>query len=188
MRFDDQPDEVLLVATKRNPAAFAPVYERHAPAILAYLRRRTGSTEVAVELAAEVFAAALVSASRYRQEHGPVRAWLVGIANHKLGDARRKARHSASALRRLGIQSIHVSEAGMADLDERLTAQAEGQLALQLLADLPQDQRDAVLARVVDEQDYADLALRFQTTEVNVRARVHRGLRKLSALMIATQE
>ena len=188
MRPEQQPDEVLLARTAGDPRAFGPVYERHAGAITAYLRRRTGSTELAVELTAEVFASALIAASRYKPDEGPVRAWLVGIANHKLSDSRRKARRASDALARLGVQSLAVSDDGIAELDERLSTEASGGLALQLAGDLPPDQRDAVLARVVDEEDYADLAIRFSTSESSMRVRVHRGLRRLGALMTRPQE
>ncbi len=187
-RDDRTSDEALLAATARRPAAFGPVYERHAPAILAYLRRRTGSTDIAVDLTAEVFAAALEAAPRFRAGEAPVRAWLIGIANHKLIDSRRRARASRDALQRLGIRSVDLSDAEIAELDQRLSEQADGALAMRLVADLPPDQRAAVLARVVDEEDYGDLAMRFDTTEVNVRARVHRGLRRLGTLMSRPQE
>jgi len=181
-------DEQLLAATKRDPTAFGAVYERHAPAVLAYLRARTRSTEVALDLTAEVFAAALQSAHRYRAEAGPVRGWLFGIANHKLIDSRRRARVADEALRRLRIATLDLSEDDVAEVDRRLSEQAEGELAMRLVGDLPPDQRDAVLARVVDEGDYAEIARRFETTELNVRARVSRGLRRLGVRMAAARE
>lgn len=183
-----ESDEALLAATARDPAAFGPVYERHAPAVLAYLRARTRSTDVAVELTAEVFAAALRAAPRFRAGEAPVRAWLFGIANHKLIDSRRRARTANDALQRLGVRTLDLTDDDYAELDRRLSEQADGALALRLVADLPPDQRDAVLARVVEERDYAELAERFATSEANVRARVHRGLRRLGARMTRTQE
>ena len=45
MARDDDSDAALLAAARRDPAAFGPLYERHAPAVLAYLRARTRSTE-----------------------------------------------------------------------------------------------------------------------------------------------
>lgn len=188
MARDDDSDAALLAATRRDPAAFAPVYERHAPALLAYLRARTRSTEQALDLTAETFAAALRSAHRYRPGEGPVRAWLFGIANHKLLDAQRRSHVAGSALRRLRIDALDLTGDEIAEVDRRLSEQADGELAMRLVADLPPDQRDAVLARVVEEAGYAELAARFQTSEANVRARVHRGLRRLGSRMTRTQE
>jgi RNA polymerase sigma-70 factor (ECF subfamily) len=184
----DDSDEALLLATRREPAAFGPVYERHAPAVLAYLRARTRSTEAALDLTAEVFAAALRGAQRYRPDDGPVRAWLFGIANHKLIDAQRRDQRARSALRRLRISELDVTQDEIAEVDRRLSEQADGELARRLLDGLPPDQRDAVLARVVDEEAYAALATRFATSEANVRARVHRGLRRIGARIARTQE
>ncbi len=188
MPADPRSDEALLAATKRDPRAFAAVYERHATALLGYLRARTGSTEVAIDLTAEVFAAALQAAPRFKPGETPVRAWLFGIANHKLIDSRRRARTADDALQRLGIGSVHLTHDEVAEIERRLSERADGALAMRLVADLPADQREAVIARVVDEEDYADLAYRFDTSEANVRARVHRGLRRLNSLMTRTQE
>jgi RNA polymerase sigma factor (sigma-70 family) len=185
---DERSDERLLAATKRDPAAFGAVYERHAPALLAYLRSRTRSTELALDLTAEVFAAALQAAHRFRPGEAPVRAWLFGIANHKLLDSLRRARTADDALQRLGIASLDLSQDDVAEVDRRLGEQADGELALRLVGDLPPDQRAAVLARVVDEHDYAELAARFQTTETNVRARVSRGLRRVGLQMADAEE
>jgi len=185
---DDDSDAALLAATRRDPAAFGPVYERHAPAVLAYLRARTRSTEQALDLTAEVFAAALRGAARYRPAEGPVRAWLFGIANHKLIDARRRSRAAGSALRRLRIEALDLTADEVAEVDRRLSERSDGALAMRLVADLPADQRDAVLARIVEEAGYAELAERFATSEANVRARVHRGLRRLAARIESTRE
>ncbi len=50
-----------------------------------------------------------------------------------------------------------------------------------LVADLPAGERAAVLARVVDESSYADIALALGTSEPAARQRVRRGLRRLEA-------
>jgi RNA polymerase sigma-70 factor (ECF subfamily) len=44
---------------------------------------------------------------------------------------------------------------------------------------LPPDQRDAVLARVVEERPYAAIAAEMSCSEMLVRQRVSRGLRTL---------
>jgi DNA-directed RNA polymerase specialized sigma24 family protein len=46
---------------------------------------------------------------------------------------------------------------------------------------LPPEQREAVLARIVDERPYAEIANEMQCSELLVRQRVSRGLRALRA-------
>jgi RNA polymerase sigma-70 factor (ECF subfamily) len=65
-----------------------------------------------------------------------------------------------------------------------LVVTAEGDV-VQLLQRLPADQRAAIEARVVDEQEYEQIAAAAQTSEAVIRMRVSRGLasvrRKLEA-------
>ncbi|HEY5262222.1 MAG TPA: sigma-70 region 4 domain-containing protein [Solirubrobacteraceae bacterium] len=44
---------------------------------------------------------------------------------------------------------------------------------------LPCDQRDAVLARIVDERDYGEIATQLSCSEMVIRKRVSRGLKTL---------
>ena len=57
----------------------------------------------------------------------------------------------------------------------RIDALAEVSV-VELLQDLPTDQRTAVLARIVDEGEYADIAVTQGVSEAVVRQRVSRGL------------
>jgi DNA-directed RNA polymerase specialized sigma24 family protein len=49
-------------------------------------------------------------------------------------------------------------------------------LLRQGLKELPRAQREAVLARVLAEDEYADIAARSETSELVIRKRVQRGL------------
>ncbi len=63
-------DDELIAATSRGDAdAFASLYRRHLARVVGYLLHATDDPEVAADLAAEMFAAALASRGRYRSEH-----------------------------------------------------------------------------------------------------------------------
>jgi RNA polymerase sigma-70 factor (ECF subfamily) len=63
------PDADLLSAiAARDGAAFGVFYRRHLPVVLAFLLRQTGDCELTADLAAEVFAAVLLSAPGYRRQ------------------------------------------------------------------------------------------------------------------------
>jgi RNA polymerase sigma-70 factor (ECF subfamily) len=82
---DEPPDiEAARIArARRDPAAFARLYERHHEAIYRYLCRRTGNPHDAEDLAGEVFLTAMRSIHRYRDTGAGLRAWLYGVAtNH----------------------------------------------------------------------------------------------------------
>ena len=137
--------------------------------------RRTRDPELAADLAAETFAVALVAARKYRGDGAPASAWLVGIARNTLFSSLRRSRVEDRARRRLGMEPI--------ELDEELLVRIErigGDSRVEtLLGQLTPEQSDAVRARVLEEEEYAEIALRLRCSESVVRQRVHRGLRRL---------
>jgi RNA polymerase sigma-70 factor (ECF subfamily) len=87
---DPRGDEELLEATARGEAdAFAMFYRRHARPMTGFFVRRTGDAEIAADLVAETFAAALEGCGRYEPARAPAGAWLYGIAHHELAQRAR---------------------------------------------------------------------------------------------------
>lgn len=163
--------------------AFGELYRRHERSMAAFLMRRTGSAEVAADLTSEVFAAGLIA---WRRGAGPgvsERAWLYGIAQHKLIDSYRRGRVEDEARRQLEMRPTVISDESLAEI-EALTAETP---ALELVAELPAEQRVAVTARVVDLRAYEEIAQELCLSELVVRKRVSRGLARLRAAMGADQ-
>jgi RNA polymerase sigma-70 factor (ECF subfamily) len=175
----DLDDELLEAFAAGDADAFVTFYRRHLAAVLAFFLRRTQDPELTADLTAEVFAAALVAARRYRPGKKPALAWLYGIAAHKLADSRRRGRVEVRARKRLALEPLVIEDEDIARID-RMAAAADNQARLDAAVDeLPKDQRDAVLARVVEERPYAEIAERMACSEMVVRQRVSRGLRTL---------
>jgi RNA polymerase sigma factor (sigma-70 family) len=159
-----------------DDAAFAVLYRRYLPLVLRWCVRETGSRELSADLSAEVFAAALTAARRYRSEQGSVAAWLLGIARNKLRESRRRGQIDDSTRRRLGVQPAAITDVDLERVEE--LASLDGEI-LAFLEDLPRDQRAALLSRVVDERSYAEIASGLSCSELAVRQKVSRGLRAL---------
>jgi RNA polymerase sigma factor (sigma-70 family) len=180
MRWSRATDAELLAATGSDPEAFGEFYDRFETAVVGYLRRRTGDVELAVDLAGEVFATALQSAGRYRPqaEDGQSAApWLFTIAQNKLTDARRRGQVESRARRRLGLREAVEYDDEALDRIESTVSQTGW--VTQLLDRLPEDQREAVRARILDDRPYGEIAGELQTSELVVRKRVSRGLAAL---------
>ncbi len=173
---DARSDDDLLAATRTQPEAFAVFYRRHVAGVLAYFARRTRCAETAADLTAETFAAALDGAHRHRPDKGPAVAWLYGIARRQLGHAAQKGAVEDRARTRLGMQPVALNDESLERVEALATADAASPILHEGLAALPADQREAVLARVLDEDEYADIARRAATTESVIRKRVSRGL------------
>jgi RNA polymerase sigma-70 factor, ECF subfamily len=170
-------DADLLLRTADDPEASGAFYDRFEDAVLALFYRATGRADIAADLAAETFAAALASAGRFDPSLGSARGWLFGIARHQLADTWERGRVEDRARRRLGLEPLALTDEMLERIEE--LGGGGGPSALQLLEQLPQDQRDAVSGRVLEEREYADLAEALSCSESVVRQRVSRGLKTL---------
>jgi RNA polymerase sigma-70 factor (ECF subfamily) len=174
---DPRTDEELLAAIRREPEAFGVFYRRHVSGLLGYFLRRTRQAELAADLTAETFAAALDGLRRFDARRGPAVAWLYGIARRQLATALRRGAVEDRARRRLGMAPLDLTDAAL----ERIEAEAD--VATAALDALPAEQREAIKARVIDERDYSEIAVSTRTSEAVVRKRVSRGLAGLRSRM-----
>jgi DNA-directed RNA polymerase specialized sigma24 family protein len=102
----ERTDEELLAAVRHEPEAFGVFYRRHVDGLLGYFVRRTRDAELAADLTAETFAAALDGLRRFDARRGPAVAWLYGIARHRLATALRRGAVEDRARRRLGMAPL----------------------------------------------------------------------------------
>ena len=173
----DPDDEHLLIRTPEDAEAFAAFYRRWERPVLAYFARRTGAGDLAADLAAETFAAALLSAERFDPRRGDAPGWLFGIARHTLARARRRGSVEDRARRQLGMPVLELGDESV----ERIERLAAEDRVADLLAQLPAAQAEAVRARVLEDEPYPEIAARVACSESVVRQRVSRGLRALRA-------
>jgi RNA polymerase sigma factor (sigma-70 family) len=174
VRTDDHGLVADLAAGDRQ--AFAELYRTYLPLVLRWCLRATGDRELAADLSSEVFAEALVKCDRYRPELGSVGAWLLGIAANKLRESRRRKRIEDSARRKLGLEPEAFTDADLELVDELVGMDDRLQALTQ---QLPVELREAVVARIIYERSYEEIAVDLRCSKSLVRQRVSRGLRTL---------
>lgn len=178
------PDENLLERAARGDAgAFDVFYRRHASAITTYFRRRVPSPELAFDLTAETFAAAVAGLRSFDATRGGARGWLFGIAANEWRQAWRRGQVEDRARRQLELEPIVFDDEAL-EVVERMTS--DEALATAMAALSPAE-AEAVRGHVVDERPYEQLAVEMRCSEAVVRQRVSRGLRRLrQALGVTT--
>jgi RNA polymerase sigma-70 factor (ECF subfamily) len=181
-REDQRTDEDLLQATPDAPEAFGVFYRRHVEAVLAFFRVRTGDPELAADLMAETFAAALLAAPRFRRRKEPAVAWLFTIARRKLIDSWRRGKVEDAARRKLGMEPMELDDGGLARIDAMIDEERNPLPLTELMNRLPADQREALRLRVLDEREYPDIAQEMECSEAVVRQRVSRATRTLRSM------
>jgi RNA polymerase sigma-70 factor (ECF subfamily) len=175
-------DAVLLRATPADRRAFGVFYERHERAVLGFLGAVTRRPDVAADLAAETFAAALETAASYDPGRGSARLWLLGIARHVLAASARRGRVESEARRRLGLEVLVLADCELEAIGGLIERDGD-RIVEEWLAELPPEHAEALRARVLDERPYAEIAGELRCSEAVVRQRVSRGLGRLRRRM-----
>ena len=179
-------DAELLRGTRHDAELFGQFFDRYYAEVSEFFWLRTADVDVAADLTAETFAAALAGRRRFAPERGPAAAWLYGIARRQLVTFQRRGHVERRARRRLGMARIELTD----EMLERVEAVADAELAQVdvALAALPADQRAAVEARIVEDHDYDEIAAAQAISEPAARQRVSRGLAALRARMRSQEQ
>jgi RNA polymerase sigma-70 factor (ECF subfamily) len=142
----------------------------------AYFKRRLAAVPDEVEdLVQETLLALHLQRGTYDPTL-PVSAWALAIARHKLVDLwRRRGRR----------EGLHDT---IDDVDEHLLAAAPedttaGRDLEKLLQELPQAQRQAIVLTKLEGLSVAEAAARSGASESAIKVQVHRGLKRLAALV-----
>jgi RNA polymerase sigma-70 factor (ECF subfamily) len=164
-------DEELMKAYQMGDAkAFDRLYQRSSGKLFAYLKRRLPR----VELAEECFQMVFSKFHRLRHRYDPaysVEQWLYVIVRSTLTDYFRKN------LREVDLDpNALIEEVGSADgLDTDYESLHE------VIKKLPEDQRQIVELRTLNELSYREIADRLGKSESNARQLFSRVVRKLKA-------
>lgn len=168
--------DALPIAARSGAHEFAAFYRHFERPMLGFFVNATGRGDLAVDLTAETFARALESVAAFDPARGRADQWLFGIARHVLAESYRRRRVEASARTRLGMPKLILDD-HTADTIARLSSGYDA--ASLALGSLPNEQRQAIEARILSEREYPDIAHELRCSEALVRQRVSRGLRTL---------
>jgi RNA polymerase sigma-70 factor (ECF subfamily) len=178
-------DAELLARASTDVNAFDEFYRRYEPIVVGFIRRRVRDAETTADLTADTFVVALRSADRFQDNGRPAAGWILGIANNVVRTAHRRSRVEQRAFERIAFDRPQHSAASLEAVDRLLDLQAGRNPLLAALAELPEEQRDAVRAYILDERPYREIAEALGVKEGTLRQRVRRGL---NALRGTTQE
>jgi len=175
------PDAALMLRVKQgDTAAFTELVEKYKQPIMNLAYRTVRDMTEAEDLAQNVFVQVYKSAARYKST-AKFSTWLFTIArNLCLNEIRRRSRHPAESL-----------DASHPDQEDQPQQQYEdkktfsppesllqGELAQQIdqaLADLPENQRSAILLCRQEDLSYEDIAEALGCSVSATKSLIHRG-------------
>jgi RNA polymerase sigma-70 factor (ECF subfamily) len=180
-------DAVVAEAVAGNRDALREVLEIIRPIVVRYCRARVGATErsglSADDVAQEVCLAAITALPRYKDQGRPFLAFVYGIAAHKVADA-----HRAAARNRAEPTEVVPERYSMEAGPEQMALDSEASARMNnLLAVLPEKQREILILRVVVGMSAEETAEAVGSTAGAVRVAQHRALARLKSEITATE-
>ena len=169
-------DADLITRSRREPAAFATVFDRHYDAVHRLLWSRIGDR--AEDLTAEVFRIAFQQRERYDPAYASARPWLFGIANRLIKQEYRQWARGDDLAARAGADPTYGPEASP---EQRLSELAPSSPVADALMRLPARDREPLLLHVWGELRYDEVAHALDVPVGTVRSRIHRARQALRA-------
>src|SRR5919106_6422420 len=136
-----------------NEAAFEVIFERHAPAILAFCRHMLGTREEAEDAVQHTFTAAYRDLQRGGDREIALKPWLFAIARNRCVSVLRAQREVPTAVD--ALESGSPSRAGLA---EQVEERAELRRLLADVRELPDEPRAALLLMELGGLSQAEVA------------------------------
>jgi RNA polymerase sigma-70 factor (ECF subfamily) len=170
-------DLAAVRAAQADGAAFATLYRRYVDRVYGYAFYQLGDHHDAEDATERIFLAAFRALPDFNDQGSSFRAWLFRIAHNTIANAHRsRARKRTERL---------------PDDFERAAPDADpaGQVALadelreirRVVAQMPDDRRQVILLRFVDDLSTNEIAQVLDRSPGAVRVLLHRSLRELAA-------
>jgi RNA polymerase sigma-70 factor (ECF subfamily) len=180
----DVPFERTLAAARAgDEQAFASLWRALHPPLLRYLR--VIAPKIADDVASETWLQVVRGLGGFSGDEASFKSWLFTIARNKVTDAVRQAARRPIEISDDGDTSAPAApDDTAAAVIERIDTEA----ALALIGQLPADQAEVVMLRVVAGLEVADVARVVRKSPGAVRVTSHRALRKLRELLAHSSE
>ncbi|GAA4611207.1 RNA polymerase sigma factor SigM [Saccharopolyspora hordei] len=168
--------ELIAAHTNGDPHAFSELFRRHRDRLWAVALRTMRDPEDAADALQDAMISAFRNASSFRAE-SQVTTWLHRIVvNACLDRIRRKQARPTVPLPEAGPAEPAVPRDAIAEQDTKMAVQ-------DALAELPEDQRTAIVLVDVEGYSVAEAAAVFGIAEGTVKSRCARGRAKLAKLL-----
>ena len=178
-RSQKRDKELALIrhAQEGNKQAIGELYRMHVDVIYRYIWARVRDENITEDLTAQVFLKALEGLPSYRPSGKPFLAWLYRIAYARVVDHWRKQE------RRVEVPLEETLPAREPRPEELLEAEADWVTAIDLVAQLTDDQQDVVILRFIGEMSLAEVAETLGKTVGATKAIQYRALASLARLL-----
>lgn len=179
-----QTDTLLLnvESTTLDKQTLVQLYESHSPGIFRYAYRLLGDSHLAEDCVAETFSRLLLVVKNGRGPGQNPRAYLYTVAHNWITDYYRRRSPATEVL----DEELHVDPQGTPE--QEFSLKQRGERMRGALMRLPDEQRQVVLLRFVENWSHEQVAEAMDKSVEATRAIQHRALAALRRMLVDQEE
>ncbi len=167
----------LRAAKKGNEDAFASIWREFHPGLLRYLKVKAAPD--AEDLAADIWHRVIRALPTFEGDEDGFRGWLFTSARNRLTDWYRRSSSRPESIDYSMLVELPASNSVEAEAEENWSTD----FAITMIGQLPPDQAEAVMLRIVAGLDVGSVAKIMRRSPGSVRVLSHRGLRRLEVAL-----
>src|SRR5579859_7748811 len=166
----ESDEESLIEQAKRDPLAFAQLYDRYINRIYAFALRQTGDEALAKDVTSATFEKALHHIRRFRWRSVSFGAWLYRIARNEIAQHYRR--------RRWFVELSNFLRSDQ-EVESAVQRREESDTLIAALNRLSPSDRELITLRFLEELTSAEVAEVLGCSMPNLYLRLHRALKRL---------
>lgn len=165
-------EQVMALYKKGTVGAFECLYNRHQQKIYGFIYSKTSNTEKTADIFQEVFMRLHNSKHLYKDDYKFL-PWIFTLTKNLIIDHQRKNAKTKNSVALEEIAELAAPESPPAKVTPEWDKAFE---------QIPATQRKALELRYFEEKSFQEISLALETSEVNVRKMISRGLQKVKSI------
>jgi RNA polymerase sigma-70 factor (ECF subfamily) len=173
-------EELMVVVDRKDPRAFAVLYDRHGGAAYSLAYRIVGDRTTAEDVTQEAFLSIWRSRARFDRARGSMRSWVLGIVRNRAIDSLRRGGVGAPALDRDDETVLDSRAADELTEEEAIRRETSNELR-GVIEQLPEDQSRVIDLAYFGGFSHSEIAEMLNMPLGTVKGRMRLGLEKIRA-------
>jgi RNA polymerase sigma-70 factor (ECF subfamily) len=173
-------EELMAIVDRKQPEAFAVLYDRHGGAAYSLAYRIVGDRTGAEDVTQEAFLSIWRSNARFDRARGSVRSWVLSVVRNRAIDALRRGSGNAPKLDHDDDGLIEASSSGEGTETEAIRRETSRELRGAIQA-LPDDQSQVIQLAYFGGFSHSEIADMLSMPLGTIKGRMRLGLEKIRA-------
>lgn len=167
----------LIVLAKKNPKAFAPLYEKYYLKIFNFVFKRVQNEPVSADIVSTVFLKSMLNLSKYEDRGFPFSSWLFRIA---INECNQYFRSQVKTI------EVSINDDQLANLATEIQCESKTfkiKLIIEAMNLLTFDQSNLIEMRFFENRRFKEIGEILGCSEDNAKVKVYRTIKKMKKII-----